>query len=488
MKKSLLFLMAFLSTLVLFSAGNLFAGKTLYDDFSTGHLDGKKWFQRTLVREIVDGQFVSKLGNRSPGMGAEFVPGLFMNSLFINPNFINPHTINSIQCDITIVESKLDSAPNSESYARIGGIFYSTDSTGGGTTGGGKGDVWAELGIGDRGNGGLEIFGIIAEFLDDNYQSWNLTGPITIIGPINNVTYPITYTLKLIYNGNNGFEFWANNSSNSSTGPAYQDLPYAKTKKLETVIKATNGSNNGYISAKFDDVYINNQPTVYDDFSTDLIDPAKWEDKEKVREASNGYLRANIPGDGSTQQVNTTLTEEDAPYIEAKVRIDSDSVLSDGADGIGRLQGYYYNESRGPGSGQDYNLNEKDVFAQIRLRYRSDGTRSADALIHRSDEADESSWTELLNHTFSTPISLDTYYTLSIRFEGKKLIFGCAGETAEYNITTETYPPYGKHRQLKSRVYLDQGETGYIKVRFDDVYIEKKVKFMPSTPLLLLNE
>ena len=249
MKKSLLFLMAFLSTLVLFSAGNLFAGKTLYDDFSTGHLDGKKWFQRTLVREIVDGQFVSKLGNRSPGMGAEFVPGLFMNSLLINPNFINPHTINSIQCDITIVESKLDSAPNSESYARIGGIFYSTDSTGGG-----KGDVWAELGIGDRGNGGLEIFGIIAEFLDDNYQSWNLTGPITIIGPINNVTYPITYTLKLIYNGNNGFEFWANNSSNSSTGPAYQDLPYGKNKTLETVIKATDGSNNGYISAKFDDV------------------------------------------------------------------------------------------------------------------------------------------------------------------------------------------------------------------------------------------
>ena len=60
--------MTLLSTVILFSAGNLFAGKRLYDDFSTGNLDGRKWKQRTYVNKIVDGQYVSKLGNRSPGM------------------------------------------------------------------------------------------------------------------------------------------------------------------------------------------------------------------------------------------------------------------------------------------------------------------------------------------------------------------------------------------------------------------------------------
>jgi hypothetical protein len=50
------------------------------------------------------------------------------------------------------------------------------------------------------------------------------------------------------------------------------------------------------------------------------------------------------------------------------------------------------------------------------------------------------------------------------------------------------YPAYGEHRLLRNRVYLDEGETGNIKVRFDDVYTDQKVKLMPSIPLLLLDE
>ena len=445
----------------------------LYDDFSSGYIDGDKWRKRGYVREIVNGELILKMGNRSPGMELEFVPGLFINHIDVNPNFINPHTINSIQCDITIVESKLDSAPNSESYARIAGIFYSTDSTGGGTTGGGKGDVWVELGIGDRGNGGLEVFGLVYEFLEDNYQSFLLIDSVTILGPINNVTYPITYTLKLIYDGNNSFEFWANNISDSLTGPAYQDLPYEKPIKLETVIKTTDGSNNGYISAKFDDVYINNQLTVYDDFSTDLIDPEKWNDIDLVREASNGYLRANIIGYGSYRYIGTGLSYRNAPYLEAKARIDSSSQMATGAYGVGRIQGYYYNDSRGPGSGQPYNLHEGDVFAQVRVRHNGDGTNRAEAFVHRSDNAEESSFTELFSHIFTIPINLDTYYRVSIWFVGNQLIFGCDGETITYDISTPIYQAYEVHRSLRSYVTnLGPGETGYIKASFDDVVVE----------------
>jgi len=41
-----------------------------------------------------------------------------------------------------------------------------------------------------------------------------------------------------------------------------------------------------------------------------------------------------------------------------------------------------------------------------------------------------------------------------------------------YPITTAQYIPYGEHRCLRSRVYLDSGESGYIKARVDDVYVE----------------
>ena len=153
------------------------------------------------------------------------------------------------------------------------------------------------------------------------------------------------------------------------------------------------------------------------------------------------------------------------------MRIDSDSQLSDGAWGIGRIQGYYYNDSRGPGSGQDYNKYEGDVFAQVRLRYDSDGRMSANAYVERCNDADENSFTTMLSHTFSTPIALDTDYNLSISYNENTLVLACEGETVEYQIATPSYTPYGEHRLLRSRVYLDPGESGYLKTQFDDVYI-----------------
>ena len=481
MKRSLLFLMALFPTLILFSAGNLFAGKTLYDDFLTGYIDGKKWYQRTYVNEIVNGQYVSKLGNRSPGMSAEIAPGEFLNSL----RFGSPDSINSVKCDITIVDAKLDSAPGSQSFARIGGFFYSANLTGGGT-----GDVWAAVGIGDRGNGGVEIFGIIVESMDDNYQSWRPVDSVTLIGPLINVSYPVTYTLRIVYDGKNGFEVWANNISGSMTGPEHKGSSVGKTKTLDTIILSANGSNDGYISAKFDNVYINNSSEIYDNFAADRIDPAKWADSEWVREPSGGYLRAAVRGADSNRSVNTVLTEKDAPYLEAKVRIDSDSELSEDAYGIGRIQGYYFNDTQPPGEDTRY---KGDYFFQVRLRYNSDDTLVANVFIDRSDDENENVMSRIYSHQFSTTINLDTYYTLSIRFVEKerRFIFGCNGETVQWVIPSEIttiYPAYGEHRTLRSRVYLVTGQTGYIKVRFDDVYIEKKGKFNPSTPLLLLGE
>ena len=162
MKKTKLHFVLFLSICILISSGDVFAGKTLYDDFSTKYLDGKKWYQRNYVREIVNGQFVSKIGNRSPGMGAEVIPGIFRNHLpFATPEALETlDDIKIIECDITVVETQLDSAPGSRSSAIIFGYFYNIN-----TSGGAIGDILALLRIGDRGNGGLEASWVVVEVL-----------------------------------------------------------------------------------------------------------------------------------------------------------------------------------------------------------------------------------------------------------------------------------------------------------------------------------
>ncbi len=466
MKSYLIFLIAWIVTIFLFSVSNLSAEIKLYDDYSTGYLDGNKWKQREYVREIINGQFVSKLGNRSPGMGAEIAPGIFRNNL----PFTNPETIDSIECEITIVETILDNALDSKSYARIGGYFYNKNATGGAT-----GDIYAQLMIGDQGNGKIEAFWEVQETLTDDTSTWSIIGSGTISG-FDTSTIAPPYKVKLSYDGNNTFNFAINDIyTDNYIGPIKNRNAVTFLKDLSTAIDATNGSNTGLVVAEFDNVYINDENSIYDDFSSLLIDLTKWKYNEWIREASNGYLRANIIGNESTRTANTYLTEKDVSYLEAKVRIESGSQLSTGANGIGRIQGYYYNDSRGPGSGQDYNRYEGDVFVQVRLIYKSDGTLSADAYVHLSDDENESSFTELFAHNFSVPIYLDTFYSLSIRFEGGKFVFSCDGENTEYNITTSIYPAYGEHRLLRSRVNLDSGETGYIKVCFDDVYIEESI-------------
>ena len=131
-------------------------------------------------------------------------------------------------------------------------------------------------------------------------------------------------------------------------------------------------------------------------------------------------------------------------------------------------------EGRKPESGQAYNKYEGDVLAQVRLRYDSNGSLSAGAYVDRSNDADETNFTNLFSHLFSVPITLGTDYILSIGFYENKLVFTCEGETAEYQITTQVYTPYGEHRLLRSRIQLDPGESGYMKAIFDDVYITPK--------------
>ena len=275
------------SILLKMSISNALAGEALFDDFSSNYLDASKWRQRTFVREIVNEQFVSQLGNRSPGMDAEFVPGIFRNNL----SFQDPKSINSIECDVTVVETKLDSALNSSSFARVGGYFYNINEAGGAS-----GDIFAHIIIGDRGNGGLEAFWEVQKISSDDRKTWQVIGSGTVIGP-GTLQYDSAYKLKISYDENRLFSFSTNGQTTPPfIGPARKRGPVSSFKALSTGIDTTNGLNDGFVFAKFDNVYINDEVVAYDDFSTSPLDLSNWQNFESVRKILNGSLHSYQQG------------------------------------------------------------------------------------------------------------------------------------------------------------------------------------------------
>jgi hypothetical protein len=286
-----------------------FAASALYDDFSETYIDAQKWIERELVREVVGGQLVSKIGNNTNAPDTN------------TTSFQNPSSINIIQCDITVVATNLDTGTNPYSVARIEGVFYNASNP---ETQ--QGNIWAGVYIGDRGNG-IEAWWTVQESQDDQGTIWNTLGTGTLNVP--GLAYGNPYTTKLEYDGTNGFTFTVAGVNDSFTGPPLIGATANPFKALRTRARSHVGSGTGYVSALFDNVFVNNAP--YDDFSTAPLDRTKWLQNEETREIANGKLRLNWQGFDSTSQTSLTLVPDDTPYLEAKVRIETGSQVSIGA-------------------------------------------------------------------------------------------------------------------------------------------------------------
>jgi len=457
---------------VFFITGQAFGARVL-DDFSGTYIDGQRWNDRELVREVVGGELASKAGNGPWCCTKNYT------------DFQNPSTINIIQSDITVVTAILDTGTNPSSRARIQGFFYNTQTSGGGATG----DVWAGISIGNRGSG-LEAWWDVEESLNDDLTSWSSKGSGTLKGP-GTLTYGTAYTAKLAYDGTNGFTFTVAGASDTFTGPVRQRAAVTKHKALGTRVTADPSSYDGYVSAQFDNVYINNEATVYDDFSTAPLDVTKWQkwSLEAAREISGGKLRMNVQADGSLQSATIRPNDQKTKYLETKVLVESASQISAGASGYSRIGCYYYNESRGPGSGLPYDGYKDDVWVTSRIELDDSKNLTGWCSLFRHDEAD--SWgagTNLFHRDFTTPFAFDTEYTLSIEQRGKTFIFKCNNETYQYTVTTPMYAPSGgQSRGLDVRVYADPGESGYMKTTIDDVCLKKPFNVAPPS-LLLLND
>ena len=354
-----------------------------------------------------------------------------------------------------------DTGDNPISWARVGGIFYNVQSSGGRT-----GDIWAEVLVGDRGSG-LEAWYDVAKTLDDEGNAWEDIGGDTLIPP-GTLQTGTAYPVELEYTNEHDIIFRVAGQSATFPDAGRQRPPVTLFKQLGTCIQADDGSGTGYVSALFDDVFINDEAQAYDTFNAAFIDTTKWNEQESVREISNDKLRLNVRADGQRESATITPVDQSTTYLEAKILVESGSQVSAGTDGFARIAGTYYNES-----GPPYDGSKNDVWVSSRIVLDENHNLTGWCGLWRFDDSDP--WgpgTMFFYQDFPTPIAFNTAHTLSIEQIGSKFIFKFNNETYQYSVTTPMYEPSeGQYRHLQSRVYADPGESGYIKTNFDDVYV-----------------
>jgi hypothetical protein len=452
--------------------------KTLYDEFSNDYISKVNWKDydtdgnqtNEFVREIDTAQevLILKLGTSEAWWPIR-------NSIAFNRD---PDTIDSIKADVKIVAMNNDPTDSATVFARLGGLFYNknaaspTDETG---------DIWAEICIGDRGNG-LEAWIEVEETI--GVDSWSQEAFSVLAGSLSLDTF---YTLEISYDGSNGIVFSISGPGISTTTYNFVDdderlgFSFAKFKGLSAAVHEGGGEFvNGFVHAEFDNVYINDDVAAYDTFEPydsgeNRIDPDKWNKTELVKESKNGYLRLGQRNKGRTVRNRVKLRPRYSDYLEAQVMIESGSYTGNSGGnpntnpiGRARLSGHIYNQTG------VYNGFQDDVWAAIWLQIDKNDNLSAWVWLGASN-VDESVYTDVASYEFPTTISLDTYHTLSMSIVGNTIEFKCDSDTWQYTIPgTTVYEPSMPVLYLESRLDAgsDPDDFGYIKTRFDNVYIE----------------
>lgn len=453
MKRSISLRFILFFTLIFTFGATVVNAKELYDDFQNDYIDRLKWNGSELVRMVIDGELLTTI-KHSPTISEDKNYTGFENAL----------SINAIQGDVTINETTMGTGI-SKCFARLNGHFYKSQ-----ISEKYQGLIIAYVDIEDRGNG-LEARWKVMEIKDEDKTIYETLGEAYFDIPQLNYGQP--YTLKIEYDGNNGFTFSVNGVSETFNGPARLQGPeYDPWKGLHTCIQSDGGSGDGYISASYDNIYINNQETPYETFETGLSS-TKWRQSEEGIEVMDGKLRLTSHSIGDRANARIGF-KEISPYTEATVTIKNKSQLEPGDRGIARIDGYFYNDTYEPGS---YNGYEGNVWVGFYLNYDSDGTLKAVCSGDRTLDATDTSWENLFYKEFHVPIIFDRGYKLSIHFDGSAFRFSCQDTVTGredlymYRINTPVYEPYNKYMNLLSRVY-GNAAGGYMAVEFDNVYVD----------------
>lgn len=458
--------------------------KELYDDFSSGYLDPKKWDYVEASREIQDGKLVKWfIGDTG--------------KVRFRTKFANPSAINSFACEMTIDNVSVDSGNNTRAMAYLGGFFYNSEITGTGA----KGDVWADISIW-KDEQGLSVRYYIAQAEDDNLNILDRIYNNEVLIPPGILQIGSTYDIGLSYDGDKQFTFWINGQTSEDTasitvnGPERARDNVTQNKGIHLGSNSDSGSGHAEISVSIDNVKTGSLSELYDDFSSEFIDADKWMNwghwSRKITDGKSRFEAKGLnttSGERSYVSINRLKTG-DAKYVEAKLQILSNTKInlnnSSGIEAQARIEGYFYNDTYN-GS---YNGYEGNIWTYIKLNLSPDGTLRAETKAYRVNE-DASEWTRLDDfwHIYNTPIEFNTEYIMSIYFDGSTFTFSINDESWEYSPGGNTFKPYNEIRQVGGRVWTMPGADGYVAVTIDDVYVDKeayaKINSLPIAPSLL---
>ncbi len=171
-------------------------------------------------------------------------------------SFQDPGAINAIETKIAINQTQF-SGPGASAEAMIHGNWYQDVN---------NRLVTASIGLRDNGAGLLQAFWIV-----NNGADFLQTGILPIA-----ITYTVEYTLKIEYNGANGFTFFIGGYSHFVAGPGFSNVTPNPWRVLITRIIGHGKIIKGFISAFFDDVRVNNAIIFYDRFDVLVLDSVRW--------------------------------------------------------------------------------------------------------------------------------------------------------------------------------------------------------------------
>jgi hypothetical protein len=428
----------------------------LYDDFSGTYIDESKWTLGERVREIRDGKLIFEQRTPNP---IEIGSYPYVDTVPVA--FKNPNSVNSIQTDVTLVENTITN--NGYTRARIYGRWYNDGSPGGGMTG----DILAEISLrngpdGLRGNWGVVRYKNSAGTDYEVLKGGNFTTPISVGS---------TYTLFIAYNsGAHRFVFRLGSEEKSfgpTDLPARAGIPGDPLKALTTRVEVSDDTSSGFISATFDNV--NKNDSLYDDFSSSIIDEAKWTDYELVREISGGELRSAVrSSSGNNSSIFNRLAFVDPSsinVIQAKVT----PVAYENEEGlniVARIGGNYFNDGT-PGGGS---LGE--VGAEVFIGgFNGEANPAAGWAVWTYADFEGNHPTLIETGNFSKPISLGDTYTLLIGWTGSNFIFRIDDEEARYVPATAINPPNEPWKEIATRIMTPAGKEAMMEALFDHVMV-----------------
>ena len=437
--------------------GGVYGARVLYDDFSGERLDVAKWGLPELSRRV-DANASVLVSNIGFGEGDKN-----------RGAFVDPESITEIRTTVTL--KRLDKFTSE--YIKMGagaeGIFYNA------ATSGMTNDVWAGVVVGDRGDG-PEAWWEIRESLDDDFEDYFIqsTGALVAHDDSPGIQLNTPYNVILEYLGGSAFNFIAAGESQQGTGSVRARDPQNPYRAISTGGESDGPElMNGYISAEFDDVFLNKSTSPYETFGIAPLSAGKWRSLERVRAPANGTLRLVVQADGERMSSGVSAAASNTAFLEAKVKVRDESTVSAGAQASARIGGWYYNATPNIGDTQDYDGRQGDVWVQNEIVLDENDNLRARVRVLRSNDSDSNSLSQIFVQNFLKAVAFGEFHTLSIERGGGVFTFKCDDEVIRYSVFGPFFPPSEPTRELQSQVFAGSGQSGVMRAEFDDVTIDQ---------------